>query len=52
MAIVDVDATWNGEGSLDEHREREFSKLQEVGFGKPAAPAQAPIEVETEEDAA
>lgn len=34
---VDVDASWDGEGSLDDHRQREFAKLTQVPFGgKPA----------------
>lgn len=52
MTITDVDATWNGEGSLDEHRQKEFAKLQETGFGKVVAQAQTPVEAETEDDAA
>lgn len=30
---VDVDATWDGEGSLDEHRQKEFAKIKQPGFG-------------------
>lgn len=30
---VDVDATWNGNGSLDEHRQKELAKLKQPGFG-------------------
>lgn len=52
MTITDVDATWNGEGSLDEHRQKEFAKLQETGFGKAVTQKQAPVETETEDDAA
>lgn len=52
MKITDVDATWNGEGSLDEHRQKEFAKLQEAGFGNAVAQSQAAVETETEDDAA
>lgn len=31
--LVDVDATWDGKGSLDEHRQKELSKLKQPGFG-------------------
>lgn len=30
---VDVDSTWDGKGSLDDHRQAEFTKLKEAGFG-------------------
>ena len=30
---VDVDATWDGKGSLDEHRQKEFAKIKQPGFG-------------------
>jgi hypothetical protein len=30
---VDVDATWDGKGSLDEHRQNEFAKIKQPGFG-------------------
>jgi hypothetical protein len=30
---VDVDATWDGKGSLDEHRQKELAKLTQPGFG-------------------
>jgi hypothetical protein len=32
--IVDADKSWEGEGSLDEHRQKEFSKIKHPGFGK------------------
>ena len=32
-AIIDVDASWNGQGSLDEHRQKELAKLTQPGFG-------------------
>ncbi len=39
---IDVDATWNGEGSLDAHREAELKKIQQLGFGAHAKPAVKP----------
>jgi len=30
---VDVDSTWDGKGSLDDHRQAEFAKLKQSGFG-------------------
>lgn len=31
---IDVDATWNPEEcSLDEHRQKEFAKIKQPGFG-------------------
>lgn len=30
---VDVDASWDGKGSLDEHRQKEFAKIKQPGFG-------------------
>lgn len=30
---VDVDSTWDGKGSLDEHRQKELAKLKQSGFG-------------------
>lgn len=32
-SIVDVDATWDGKVSLDEHRQQEFAKITQPGFG-------------------
>lgn len=31
---VDVDASWDGKGSLDEHRQKELAKLKQLGFGE------------------
>jgi hypothetical protein len=31
--VVDVDATWDGKGSLDEHRQQAFAKITQTGFG-------------------
>ena len=31
--VVDVDATWDGKGSLDEHRQKELAKIKQPGFG-------------------
>jgi hypothetical protein len=33
IAIVDVDASWDGKGSLDEHRQKELAKVKQPGFG-------------------
>jgi hypothetical protein len=30
---TDVDSTWNGKGSLDEHRQKELAKVKQPGFG-------------------
>jgi hypothetical protein len=50
--MIDVDATWDGTGSLDDHRQKEFATLQQPAFGgpkpKPSAPAEP--EVITTED--
>lgn len=32
-SIVDVDSTWDGKSSLDEHRQRQFAKITQPGFG-------------------
>jgi hypothetical protein len=31
--VIDVDASWDGKGSLDEHRQQAFSKMKQLGFG-------------------
>jgi hypothetical protein len=31
--VVDVDASWDGKGSLDEHRQQALSKITQPGFG-------------------
>lgn len=34
-AVIDVDTSWNpDECSLDEHRQREFAKIKQPGFGE------------------
>tara|TARA_R110000868_G_scaffold332524_1_gene593571 strand:- start:231 stop:425 length:195 start_codon:yes stop_codon:yes gene_type:complete len=30
---VDVDSSWDGKGSLDDHRQQEFEKTKQPGFG-------------------
>lgn len=30
---ADVDASWDGEGSLDAHRQQAFAKIKQPGFG-------------------
>jgi hypothetical protein len=29
----DVDASWDGKGSLDEHRQKAFETIEQPGFG-------------------
>lgn len=31
--VNDVDASWNGEGSLDDHRAKAFKEVVQPGFG-------------------
>jgi hypothetical protein len=31
--VIDVDATWDGKGSLDEHRQQAFANIPQPGFG-------------------
>lgn len=38
---IDVDATWDGKGSLDDHRQAEFAKLKQSGFGAASLKAAA-----------
>ena len=33
---IDVDQSWDGQGSLDDHRQKEFATLKENGFGEQA----------------
>ena len=44
---IDVDATWDGKGSLDDHRQKAFKTIKEVGFGQQAKP---PEPVEPDDD--
>lgn len=37
---IDVDASWDGTGSLDEHRTKMFKTITEQGFGAQAKPAE------------
>lgn len=30
---IDVDASWDGDGSLDDHRQKELAKITQRGFG-------------------
>lgn len=39
--LKDVDATWDGTGSLDEHRQKAFAELQQPGFGAKSDSAKA-----------
>jgi hypothetical protein len=47
---IDVDSTWNGEGSLDDYRQEQFQLIEQPGFGngdkpkpKPEDPAVDPV---------
>jgi hypothetical protein len=31
--VSDIDASWDGTGSLDEHRQKAFAKVKQPGFG-------------------
>jgi len=31
--VSDIDASWDGKGSLDDHRQRAFAKVKQPGFG-------------------
>lgn len=31
--VSDVDASWDGTGTLDAHRQKAFAKLKQPGFG-------------------
>lgn len=31
--VNDVDASWDGKGSLDDHRQQSFAKIKQPGFG-------------------
>lgn len=45
---IDVDKTWDPEkGSLDDHRQAEFAKIQQVPFGQPVP---KPVEPTPEPD--
>lgn len=30
---VDIDASWDGKGSLDEHRQKQLATVKQPGFG-------------------
>jgi hypothetical protein len=50
MKIEDVDATWDGKGSLDDHRQKAFAQMQQPGFGakaKKPEPQQLEPQVDT-----
>lgn len=34
--MIDIDASWNGEGSLDDHRMKVMETLEQPGFGQSA----------------
>lgn len=44
--MTDVDATWDGKGSLDEHRQNAFKDMKQPGFGGPVKPPAAPPQPE------
>lgn len=31
--VIDVDSSWDGTGSLDDHRQKELAKVKQPGFG-------------------
>ena len=35
--VNDVDKSWDGTGSLDEHREKVLKDMKQPGFGQPKA---------------
>ena len=35
--VIDVDKSWDGTGSLDDHRQQEFAKIKQPGFGEKKA---------------
>ena len=45
---IDVDASWDGKGSLDEHREKALAKIKQPGFGQeqPKVKAEEPEPVQ------
>jgi len=52
--IIDVDKSWDGKGSLDDHRHREFAKIQHPGFGRlpvqqPTAASEPPEDIPAKE---
>ena len=38
---ADIDASWDGKGSLDEHREKALKEIKQPGFGAKSDKAQA-----------
>lgn len=41
---IDVDKTWNPDKcTLDEHRQAEFAKIEQVPFGNAPQPKEAPV---------
>jgi len=50
--FIDVDKSWDGKGSLDEHRQKMFKEIPQPGFGKEkpkAKQAAAPVQPQHEE---
>lgn len=49
---IDVDATWDSSKStLDEHRQSEFARIEQVPFGKAPQPKAAPVPAPEPQDA-
>jgi len=48
VKTIDVDASWDGKGSLDEHREKALAQIKQPGFGQeqPKAKAEEPAPVQ------
>ena len=45
--MIDIDASWDGKGSLDDHRTKVMETLEQPGFGsgaKPVAPVPEPVD--------
>ncbi len=48
---IDVDKSWDGTGSLDEHRQKAFATLNENGFGAKAKTNEpAPLVPDVDDD--
>jgi len=42
MSIIDVDKTWDGTGSLDDHRTKALKEIEQPGFGDAGKPKVTP----------
>ena len=50
--MIDIDASWDGTGSLDDHRMKVMETLEQPGFGSGAKqiPEPQPVNVEVDEE--